>query len=120
MIVRLLWSACEEQPSYWRHEPTDFFWVECLPEEARAKVIPYVNTKGMGSVDQLRQLLDKAHPHLCFLVARDMRTVQPMPFYYPYSGLWGDGCPFRRIDEISIADLSELSTLRATWEGEEY
>jgi hypothetical protein len=52
-------------------------------------------------------------PWICFVVSRDMETIEVQPWHYPYGNLWNGHSPFRAIRPRHIEALSELSGLDA-------
>ncbi len=48
---------------------------------------------------------------LCFLITKDQKVLLPEPWYFPYAGQWNSFNPFRKIKEIEINKIGELSDL---------
>jgi hypothetical protein len=45
----------------------------------------------------------------CFLVARDLRSIDPCEFHYPFHQMWNAYSPFREMPERKIGRLEELA-----------
>ena len=131
MLVRIYWPECEYRNWEWQETGLDAFWVECTLEDAREKVIPLLaeDERTREALDnELRtceeprviariaevykgDLVSADSPMLFFLVTRDLSSIQPMSWYYPFSGQWNAYCPFREIEPVSLAILDELASL---------
>jgi hypothetical protein len=99
MLIRFVWPDCAHHSD----KPVDAFWVECDEGEARRLLSPGADLPRPGAPSGAEQAA------YCFLIARDRRFVQPMPWTYPYSGLWNAYNPFRTLPfPISIDSLTEL------------
>lgn len=96
----------------------DSFWVECMHGEAERKIFPYLD---QNWIDESKSYYEPAKEkinkysfetdRLCFLISKDLKTIVPFPWYYPYSGQWNAYCPFVKIKEIEIEDLSETTNV---------
>ncbi|MGE5676467.1 MAG: hypothetical protein ACM3ZR_00240 [Pseudomonadota bacterium] len=116
--VRLYWPECNYQNEQWSGRKIDSFWVECTYEEAQSCIFPRLNE---GQIRKSRMYWDprskKADMNLedtdmlCYLVSKNLESITPLPWYYPYSGEWNAYCPFEEIDEVEITDLKELAGL---------
>ena len=131
MLVRLYWPECEYRNWQWQETGPDAFWVECTLEEAREKVIPLLADDERTSKALNNELRDCEEPRvmagiaefyngetaaadppmLFFLITRDLSSIQPMAWYYPFSGQWNAYCPFREIEPVRLATLDELASL---------
>lgn len=41
-----------------------------------------------------------------FLVTVDLQFIHPLPHVYPFSGQWGDHCPFIECEELTFKNLT--------------
>ena len=121
MKIKLYWPKCDFINREWSdHKKIDSYWVESTYEEAVRYVFPYLNPKKIKNCEENWQLqksgrkdLKKDADYLCFLISKDLKSITPMPWYYPYSGHWGGGpwgagSPFVSIKKIEITELEEL------------
>lgn len=106
MLTRVVWPGYAESGT----APVDAFWVECTEKEARLLLRPGEDLPQPGC------LPGEQTQTYGFLVARDGRFCKPMPWVYPYSGLWNAYNPFRQLDTPvkldSIAQLESISIPR--------
>jgi hypothetical protein len=119
MLVRLFWRDCKFRDGRWGAEPIDAFWVEATQDEAEEGVFPRLRAE---AVDQSRRLANdgfkiaeqvgKPPRPFCFLVPRDLRTVEPFEVHYPFHQLWGASSPFELMAAQMISHLEELESLR--------
>lgn len=102
----------------WVRDKIDSFWVECTMEEAEGKIFPYLSyeeieeSKTIWKAQKKEEndiLLERSS--LCYLVSKDLKSIVPYPWYYPYSGQWSAYCPFEEIRVIEVNELNEVSTL---------
>jgi hypothetical protein len=48
----------------------------------------------------------------CYLVSRNLESVVPMPWSFPYSGQWNSWCPFRVLPKsVNLKNLEEVSAI---------
>jgi hypothetical protein len=116
MIVRCFWPACDFRHKQWDARPIDAFWVEATHEEVIQSVLPMLShelqleseqlgARGKHMAEQISQL---PRP-FCFLVARDLSSIDPFEVHYPFHNFWGAFSPFRSIPERTITSLQELA-----------
>ena len=96
----------------------DAFWVEATHDEAIQAVFPLLTpTKRSQSerfaadYPQLAQQIAQPPRPFCFLVARDLSSIDPFHVHYPFHQLWNAYSPFRAIAERSIDSLDQLADL---------
>ncbi|NCB41169.1 MAG: hypothetical protein EOM59_00895 [Clostridia bacterium] len=119
MKIKLYWPDCDYQNKRWDAQKIDSFWVECYLEEAENFVFQYLTPNQIEKSKKhwrLRPASDMgkyniATACLCYLVSKSLASIEPFPWFYPYSGQWGDGCPFISIEEMVIGELTELEEL---------
>jgi len=119
MIVRCFWRDCEFRHKQWRAEPVDSFWIEATKFEAETQIFPLLQ---LVAISESRKLADEfkalveimGHPDrpFCFLVARDLSSIDPFSVHYPVHQLWGAYSPFETMPEIEITTLKELRSLQ--------
>lgn len=111
MRVRAFWRDCTFRHKAWRGDHVNAFWVEATAEEAAAKVFPLLNQQQIGESIQLAGefggLADATRP-FCFLVARDLISIDPFPPHYPFHPMWNAYSPFESMPEVAIAALDDL------------
>jgi len=118
MLIRCFWPACDFRGKSWGAAPVDAFWVEATREEAEISIFPRLNPAALAESKKLA----KKHSHLaamedpsrpyCFLVARDLSSIDPFQFHYPFHQLWNAYSPFELIGPFMITSLGELGNLQ--------
>jgi hypothetical protein len=114
MYIRLYWKDCEYHKSCWGLKKQDSYWLECTEIEAQEKIYPLLNQDVVEKSLQLlesndgNELYNIIPRYTFFLVSKDISTIMPMPWFYPYSGQWGAFCPFISIETIQIADIYQI------------
>ena len=123
MKIKVYWPQCGRVFYDYREDKIDAFWVECTVQEAKKNVFPLLTEKQIE--ESLRYWRPQAedHPHLpfsykklYFLIAKDLKTIIPFDAHFPYAGQWNGYCPFRKIGEREISDLSEITDIVLTEE----
>jgi hypothetical protein len=105
----------------------DAFWVEATAEEAEANVFPRLQPQQVAESQRVaEQHIDLAEHFasreaargvpapprpFCFLVARDLSTIDPFHIHYPVHQLWNAYSPFRKMPEREIAGLEDLASI---------
>lgn len=120
MIIRYYWPNYENRPSA-RCEPVDAFWVEATAEEVAVAIFPYLSNGQKESSERevqhfghiAKEVGDPPRPY-CFLVAKDLRSIDPHPVHYPFHHGWNAYSPFRYIGTHEISNLEQLSALEYT------
>lgn len=115
MRIRNVWRDCDFQNGEWGATPQDAFWVEATRPEAEAKIFPLMVAgtgaaapcAAHGAARLARWPEDDDFPH-CFLITRDMKSIEALEPHYPYSNLWNGESPFDPIDGTHIKDIDEL------------
>jgi hypothetical protein len=118
MIVRCFWPKCDFRNGEWGATRIDAFWVEATRDEAIQAVFPLLSSeaqaRSMGFSSECSDLAEKiAQPPrpFCFLVAKDLSSIDPFHVHYPFHQLWNADSPFRAIAERLISSLDELVDL---------
>jgi len=118
MLIRCLWRNCDYRDKEWGATPIDSFWIEATHEEAKAAVFPYLSPAAIGESHEFaergkhiaEQIGNPARPY-CFLVARDLSSIDPFHVHYPFHQLWGAYSPFETIPELHIEALEKLEDI---------
>lgn len=113
MRIRYYWRDCNYLNGKWGATPLDAFWVEATQAEAETTIFPLINAKTQEASLSFARYQAMMRPEtralqFCFLIARDLSSIDPMDHHYPYSNLWNGDSPFEAIDEINIETLEEL------------
>lgn len=118
MKIILYWPDCNLLDGQWVKDGIDSYWVECTYEEAKKSVFPYLSPDQIGNSkkywDQRGSKNNDTNidiGRLCYLVSKDLKSIVPFPWYYPYSGQWNGYCPFIEIKELNIKELRNLSNI---------
>ncbi len=115
MKIRLFWPGCDFLKKRWTDQNIDSYWIECTFDEAQNKIYQYLSAaqkaesqKYWEPNEEGSDIFKDKRNFLCFLVSKDLYSIEPFPWYYPYSGQWGAYCPFEAIEEMNINDLNEV------------
>jgi hypothetical protein len=80
----------------------DCFWVEATHEEAIQSVFPMLSPELQLESEQLAVRCERLAEEIsqpprpfCFLVARDLSSIDPFEVHYPFHQFWGAYSPFR-------------------------
>lgn len=118
MLVRLFWRKCAYRNKDWGAPPVDCFWVEATKQEAEEVVFQRFTPADQA---ESRSLADR-HSHMaammgapdhpyCFLVARDLSSIDSFQPHYPIANLWNGYSPFRSIPLKEVSNLEELKSI---------
>jgi len=117
MVIRFFWPNCTFRGKEWDAAPIDAFWVEAKLGEAKKSVFPLLSPEAIAESKELakryaRVARDMANPPrpYCFLVARDLSTIDPFHVNYPVHPMWNAYSPFGEFQEHRISKLDELKT----------
>jgi hypothetical protein len=121
VVVRLIWRECNYRCGEWNTLPKiDSFWVEAAEQEAHEKLFPLLTPGQVAESKELSKREPEAPATLkppplpyCFLVARDLSSIDPHESSYPYHHMWNAYTPFEEIRERHIDNLHELRELVA-------
>lgn len=115
MRVRFFWPDCTYRNHRWGASPVDAFFVEATEQEAAACILPLLPQTGPKEVPpagdryaRAAELMGDRTRTCCFLVARDLSTVDRFSPHYPIANQWNGDSPFRDMPEITITTLTEL------------
>lgn len=118
MLIRRFWRNCDYRGKSWGAAPIDAFWVEATQEEAEVEVFPRLQSQTINESKELAERYKRIAEEVrnpprsfCFLVARDLSTIDPFHVHYPFHQLWNAYSPFESMSEIVIANLDELRNL---------
>jgi hypothetical protein len=116
MIVRWFWRNCDFRHKEWGTTRIDAFWVETTLEEAEVAIYPRLTQERVAESKALAERLARfaesrgASPY-CFLVARDLSSIDPHEFHYPFHHMWNAYSPFAEMPEMKISRLEELASI---------
>ncbi|MBM3287419.1 MAG: hypothetical protein FJY88_08740 [Candidatus Eisenbacteria bacterium] len=118
MLVRCFWRDCRYRGTTRNAEPLDCFWVEATPAEAEEAIFPRLGPAAVSESKALAQRFEKLAERMsvparpfCFLIARDLSTIDPFHVHYPIHQLWNAYSPFEGMPAKEIMDLDELRFL---------
>lgn len=118
MKIKLYWPNCKYINKQWTDCGMDSYWVECTYEEAEKWVFPYLSLEQLAESKRNWEPKDKdlkdigfETDKLCFLISKDLRSIESFCWYYPYSGQWNAYCPFEEIKEVEINELKDVFRL---------
>ena len=119
MLIRYFWRDWERRGMKPDSDPVDAFWVEATTDEAEAYVFPLLETVSVREsrrlADEFSTIVEQSSVPLrpfCFLVARDLSSIDPMHAHYPFHHMWNAYSPFEALPTSVIENLQELRTLR--------
>lgn len=119
MLVRFFWRNCNNLGRKWGAGCKDAFWIEATEEEAEMHVYPYLPPP---AIEESRNVAEQymsiaeligGNPirPFCFLVARDVSSIDPYHVHYPFHQLWNGYSPFEMMPEMIIESLEELRNI---------
>ena len=116
MIVRAFWPSCTIRQRKRGATPIDAFWVEATHEEAIQSVFPMLSHELQSQSEQFaargehiaKETSQRPRP-FCFLVARDLSSIDPFEVHFPFHNLWNAYSPFRSIPERTVTTLDQLA-----------
>ena len=114
MIIKYFWPKCSLINKKWTRQEIDSFWVECTLNEAEREIFPYLTKEEIEeSKKNWRPSREdfKQADHYCFLVSKDLKSIESFPWYYPISGHWGAYSPFEAFGPIEIDELEKIKFL---------
>jgi hypothetical protein len=116
VIVRLFWRDCRYRHNEWTATRIDAFWVEATLEEAEAAIYPRLTQERVAESKALAErwaehAKSRSQTSYCFLVARDLSSIDPHAFHYPFHHMWNAYSPFAEMPERKIEQLEELATI---------
>lgn len=107
MKISLYWPNCQRINGKWSESGIDSYWTECTDEEAENIIFPYLTFEQIELSENFWQK-GKARGGridsnlLCFLVSKDLKSITPMAWFYPYSGHGGAYSPFVSVKDIEV------------------
>lgn len=118
MIVRMFWRGCRFRRKNYQDTPVDSFWVEATGEEAEKLIFPFLEAEEERESRMLAEgregisaLLGGPGRNFCFLVSRDISSIDPFPVFYPSHQLWNGYSPFETMPEQEIRRLEDLVSM---------
>ena len=115
----MYWPNCILDCKDAKFNGEDALFLECNPEEVKEQLFDLLTE------NQIELCLRKYNPcpdpmqlefgietnKICFLITKNRKVILPCSWYFPYSGQWNAYNPFRKIKEIEIKDINELSDI---------
>ncbi len=118
MIVRMFWRGCKYRKKEHQNNPVDSFWVEATAEEAERFIFPLLEPEDERESrilaegrENISLLLGGPGRNFCFLVSRDISSIDPFPVFYPSHQLWNGYSPFEAMPEREIRNLEDLAAM---------
>ena len=119
MLIRCYWRNCRYSGKRWDNSPVDAVWVEATEQEAEDAVFPHLDQESIAESKELAEryrgvaekIENPARP-FCFLVARDLRSIEPFHPHYPFHQLWNGDSPFEPMPETTVASLNEVRDVK--------
>lgn len=119
MKIKLYWPNCNFGHRGTEFKGNDAFFLECSLEEAREQLfdrltveqIDYCLREYDSRPNQGQSAFGIETDKICFLITKDQKVLLPEPWYFPYAGQWNAYNPFRKIKEIDISAVNELSDI---------
>jgi hypothetical protein len=93
------------------------FWLECTKEEAAQCVFPFLSNEliakshkeANGYKDELLESFGlDTNLRYCFLVSRDVNSIEPFSPMYPFHPMWNAYSPFELCEPKHVASLNEI------------
>lgn len=116
MIVRCFWPSCNYRQRKRGATRIDCFWVEATHREAMWAVFPMLSRELQLESERLSTkaawlaaTISQPPRPFCFLVARDLCSIDPFEVHYPFHNLWNGYSPFCSLPERTITSLGELA-----------
>jgi hypothetical protein len=117
MVIRFFWPNCKHRGKEGEAEPLDSLWVEATKKEAERDIFPRICSEARAESKKLakqyahvaKEMADPPRPY-CFLVAKDLSSIDPFHVNYPVHHMWNAYSPFGEFPEHRINDLDELKT----------
>lgn len=106
MRILAVWEECDFLHGEWQREKIPSFWVEATDSEVD-KVLAHASDAGALREEIARNRTDPNAPFY-LLVSQNLESIVTLPSYYPYSGQWYGGSPFRQLEPVEIDDLGEV------------
>lgn len=118
MLVRYYWPKYKVQKRKKEKVSIDAFWIECTEKEAKQNVFLYLNqelqiqAENLGEQGKEMATEDSCPPRsFCFLVTKDLSSIQPFWIYYPFGSLWNGYSPFISLPPQEIECIEEVLSL---------
>lgn len=96
------------------------FWVECTKEEAEASIFPFLSDEliakshkeANGYKDEVLENYElDISLRYCFLISRDVSSIEPFSPMYPFHPMWNAYSPFELYEPRHITSLNEVTNL---------
>ena len=118
MLVRFVWPRCTYRGGAWDQSPVDAYFVEATEKEVAESILPRLprecteEDRIIGYMHtRMAEIMGNKDNTFCFLVARDLSSMDRFTPHYPIANQWNGYSPFYVMPEVTIASLSELKDL---------
>ena len=115
MRVRFVWPRCTNRGGLRDQSPVDAFFVEAAEQEAAESILPRLprecTDKDRSSNHmhtRMAEIMGNKDYSFCFLVARDLSSMDRFPPHYPVANQWNAYSPFYHMPEFTITSLDDL------------
>ncbi len=118
MLIRYFWRDCNFRSKKWGAVPMDVFWLEATEDEARREVFPLLSKSAIFESEKLAEqpngkadMCVNSSRSFCFLVARDLTSIDPLPQNYPAPHMWSGYSPFEIMPRMEVECLDQLKRI---------
>ena len=117
MKIKMYWPNCNLNFKGAEFNGKDALFLECSLAEAKKQLFYRLTSNQIEECMRDYNLKrSKAEIEsgiesnkVCFLITMDQETLLPEPWWFPFAGQWNGYSPFRKIRNIEIEVLEELS-----------
>lgn len=118
MLIRYYWPKYKLQKRKKEKASIDAFWIECTEKEAKHNVFLYLSQELQQQAENLgkqgkEMAIEDGYPprSFCFLVTKDLSSIQPFWIYYPFGNLWNGYSPFISLPAQEIKCIEEVLSI---------
>ncbi len=118
MLIRCFWPKCDYRNRRRGAEPMDCYWLEATLEEAERHIFPLLDEEKVNKAHKLAargagiaEMRSEVPRLYCFLVAKDLSSIDPFNVAYPFHHMWGAYSPFREMAERHIGNVEEIKLM---------
>lgn len=116
MVITHVWELCNLSNGEWVRQSFPAFWIQVDTPDFDRISAEIEHIKGDRKNETLDSMRDYENQGSCFLLAsQDLQSLEIMPHFYPFSGQWATGSPFRQIHAIYLDSLEQVRDV-STWQ----